>query len=730
MFEKEIKFISDFCLNKVKGLGSFFTYEKLAGTDLHPAILRYISAELDYMIYADRKKLLQHSYFDYSGNEIFQRFHEISDEIKKTKKISIEDVKKLIIQAVSFNANYVVKPKWSVTKLIYHDLKYVSADELEMMLNYVYYYDYIKNVISAYLSKRKIVQLSATEFDLILNKIDRELFKSNADQLIYNALKSIGDFFNIGGLDKTKVSPIAVEILLKEKNLVNYLLKLRRSLRVTEGVKKEYDIEEIQKVLFAPTPVEPEKDKVEVEEELQSDVQTESIPVSEEFIKEDEQDVKEDVEGVTKEHEQDIDEESDGIIDEKLEQKTLGQLADDHAAELEKAEMSDLLNSEEEKLIEMYEKELEELDDEGSIEKAIDETSMEELFEEITDEDIQQAISDDFGSENIIEEKTEIEEQKLESESDDKYLIEEDSFVEETEETNNFSGEEVVDNEKPDEQIDDTLHEKEIVTEMIDDYFGEQPEDEKLEEGITEEAEILETSAEGEEETNEETYLDDADGELDIPQEIDSLEDELLEVFEGLDETKSEVPKVDNFAEPEQEEMEDVEKDLPEITSSEEDVEQEFLDEEEISEIDSIDGHLETVDETAFTNDEDTANRYVEEPGKDDDEELDDISNEIYQLDGESEESEEIEQTTEEFVKRKNDLFGYLKRKEIKKITTSIFGGDEMDFVTTIEKISECATYKEGTEILKGLFFSYKISPFSKEAVMFTNAVSNYFRQT
>ena len=56
MFEKEIKFISDFCLNKVKGLGSFFTYEKLAGTDLHPAILRYISAELDYMIYSDRKK--------------------------------------------------------------------------------------------------------------------------------------------------------------------------------------------------------------------------------------------------------------------------------------------------------------------------------------------------------------------------------------------------------------------------------------------------------------------------------------------------------------------------------------------------------------------------------------------------------------------------------------------------------------------------------------------------
>lgn len=728
MFEKEIKFISDFCLNKVKGLGSFFTYEKLAGTDLHPAILRYISAELDYMIYVDRKKLLQHSYFDYSGKEIFQRFHEISNEIKKTKKISIEDVKKLIIQAVSFNANYVVKPKWSLTKLIYHDLKYVSADELEMMLNYVYYYDYIKNVLAVYFSKRKIIQLSATEFDLILNKIDRELFKSNADQLIYNALKSIGDFFNIGGLDKTKVSPIAVEILLKEKNLVNYLLNLRRAIPVTEGAKKEYDIEDIQRVLLSPTPVEPETDKAEVEEELESEEQTESIPVDEEFAKEEEKDVDEESEEVTKD-EKVIDEDTGGIKDEKTEKKTLGQLADDHAAELENAEMSNILNSEEEKLIEMYEKELKELDDESSSEKATDETLVEDLFEEITEEDIEQVTSDDTGSENTIEEKTEVEEQKPETESDDKYDTEEESIAEEVEETNNLSGEEEIETEKPDEQVDDTLSEKEIVDEMIDDYFVEQTEVDKPEEKIFEKSEIPETSVASEEETDEETYLDDAEGKLDIPQEIDSLEDELLEVFEELDEVKSEAPKVENLAELEQEEIKDFEEDLSETSSSEVDVEQKLPDEEELSEIDSIDGDLGTVDETAFTNDKDTADEYKDEPEKDIDQGLDEINKELYQYDEEFEEQEEEEQLGEEFIKRKNNLFSYMKRKEIKKITSSIFGGDELDFVTTIEKISECATYKKATEILKGLFFSYKISPFSKEAIMFTNAVSNYFRQ-
>jgi len=675
MFEKEIKFISDFCLNKVKGLGSFFTYEKLAGTDLHPAILRYISAELDYMIYADRKKLLQNSYFDYSGNEIFQRFHEISSEIKKTKKISIEDVKKLIIQAVSFNANYVVRPKWSVTKLIYHDLKYVSSDELEMMLNYVYYYDYIKNVLAAYLSKRKIVQLSATEFDLILNKIDRELFKSNADQLIYNALKSIGDFFNIGGLDKTKVSPIAVEILLKEKNLVNYLLNLRRAVPVTEGAKKEYDIEEIQKILFAPTPVEPETEKAEVEENLESDEQTESIPVDEQSVKE---------------KEKDVDEETDEIQDEKAEQKTLGQLADDHAAEIENAEMGDLLNSEEEKLIEMYEQELKELDDESSIEKVIDETSAEELFEEITDEE---------------------------------------SVVEETEETNDLSGEEGIDTEKPDEQVDDTISEKEIVDEMIDDYFVEQPAVDKPGEDLIEKNEILETSVPSEVETDEETYLDDAEGELEIAEELNSLEDDLLQVFEELDGITTDTPEVVDLPEPEREEIKDIVEDLPKAGSSELDLEQKFPGEEELSEMDSIDSDLEIVDEIALTSDEETSADHKDEAGKDVDEGLEEINNELHQPDEESEELEKEEQPAEEFIKRKNDLFNYMKRKEIKKITASIFGGDEMDFVTTIEKISECSSYKGATEILKGVFFSYKISPFSKEAVMFTNAVANYFRQ-
>src|ERR1035437_9520826 len=117
MFEKEIQFIVDFSLNKVKNLGSFFSFEKLLSTNIHPAILHYISAEIDFLIFEDRKNLIQNSVFDYSGPEIAKYFNLIGEEVKRTRKISIEDIRKLVSQAVSFNVNFIARPKWSLTKL-------------------------------------------------------------------------------------------------------------------------------------------------------------------------------------------------------------------------------------------------------------------------------------------------------------------------------------------------------------------------------------------------------------------------------------------------------------------------------------------------------------------------------------------------------------------------------------------------------------------------------------
>lgn len=249
MFENEIKFISDFTLNKVKELGSFITVDKILATDIHPSIKKYVEGEIDYLIYEDRKKLIENSLFDYSGKEISNYFNLIGTEIKKTKKISYEDIKNIILQAVSFNANYVARPKWSLSKLIFGNNKSVSVNEIQLMFNYTYYYEYLNNVFLAYLSKKKILNVSVTEFELIVNKIDRELFMLHQSKLVDNALYAIADYFSIGGLNKSSVTIESVEHFLKEKNLTELIFKLKRGYANTG--KKKADIDEVRKVLYS-----------------------------------------------------------------------------------------------------------------------------------------------------------------------------------------------------------------------------------------------------------------------------------------------------------------------------------------------------------------------------------------------------------------------------------------------------------------------------------------------
>lgn len=286
MFETEIKFISDFTLNKVKELGSFITVEKLLATDIHPAIKKYVEGEIDYLISEDRKKLIENSLFDYSGTEISNYFNLIGNEIKKTKKISFEDIKNIVLQAVSFNANYVVRPKWSLSKLIFGNNKSVSVNELKLMLRYTYYYEYLNNVFIAYISKKKILNITVTEFELIVNKIDRELFTLHQSKLVDNALYAIADYFSIGGLNKSNVSVEAVENFLKEKNLTELLFKLKRA--YSNSSKKKVDIEDIRKVLYTTLSIDsPFVEETNSEGIAASETHFEN-PIIEEFIADDE----------------------------------------------------------------------------------------------------------------------------------------------------------------------------------------------------------------------------------------------------------------------------------------------------------------------------------------------------------------------------------------------------------------------------------------------------------
>ena len=549
MFNKEIKFISDLSLNNIKNLGTFFTIDKLLKANLHPAITTYISSEIDYLIFQDRQKLLKDSVFDYSGKEISKYFTLISDEIKSSKRIAFEDVKRLIIQAVSFNANYIVRPRWSLTKLIFEDGSTKSFEEINLILNYVYYSSFLKKIILEYLTRRKLANLSVAEFELIISKIDRELFNTQPEKLVENALYTMADFFNIGALSKTKVNVGYVELFLKEKNHIEYLLRLNHA--TAKDTRTNLEIVELKKILFSDIPL-----------SYETEIRQQSI----------DPDVKE-------------------------------------------SDNNELAN----------------------VEQA------------------QEAIEDVFETEHSNDTDSE------------KIILDEIKIIEET-------NEEIIQPTELPNNTEELISDSDELDDLLKDIPARDSDEDKT---------LLAPE-------KEKALLDFFDNELETTdQNLPAIEnpkaaEELFQFDDGMtlgkDFINSNSEEILNLEEIKSDETEN------KITTNKTAAE-DILPTDEIKPA--------STEETTKTNNNESK---------------------IY-----------VQEIVEPPPPPKKDLASFLSDKESKRIVSDIFNEDRDDFITTIEKIQECRSYNEATEILKTVFLSSRINPFSREAVVLTNAVSNYF---
>jgi len=572
MFEKEIKFITDFSLEKIKSLGSYFTFDDILSTDIHPSITKYISAELSYLIFEDREKLLSSSIFDYSQPNLIKLLKSIDNELKKFKTISYEDIKKLVLQSVSFNANFVIRPKWSLVKLIYNEAETKAVEEVILMLDYIYSHEYLRNIVTEYIEKKKLLSITKDKFEEIISKIDTALIQNDMQSYIDNSLSTMLDFFSIGNKNKTKISTDYVEIFLKEKELIDPLLKLKKRFAFGTGVIAS--IEEIKEALFS--------EEITVGKEQRESILEEEIKTNENITDERE----------TKNEAQNNDENSfNTLIDEEV------------------------INKEN-----------------------IDLTEPEETIDNITNKE-----------ENLVTEN-------------------------QTEEINEgviSEGNKLLNTENDDELL--TLFDEELKA-------------------------LAEDS--------------DLENDLNFPIEEDNKTnaEEKLPIGAELKENKEKVRELET----ENELAKDEKKINDEVTVD---------DEQPIDEIDEIQtsdleedfegsNFIESIPDKMFTTDANVQLGHQEKIEED--------------RKGKTKETE-IKTVTK--PKRGKDIFYFLSDKDIEKIVSTVFNQDQEDFAITLEKISECETLEEANEIIKGVYISYRVNMYTKDASTLTNAISKYFNQ-
>lgn len=474
MFEREVKFIYDFNSNKVKKLGTSATYTELLPLGIHPAILQYISAEIEYRVYEDRQTLLKHSMFDYSGVEISKHFIKITDVIKNEKRFSTDFLSKVILHATSFNLNYLIRPNWSLKKLIFDTSESTSAVEINQILNYAYFYRHIIKVIRRYFEKKKLITLDKEEFSELLIKLDQVSLDTYGNDIIDYAIKSMASFFNIGSMNQKNIPVQAIVVFLQEKKLTSHLEVLQN--RLGNETKSKVDVNDLRNILLN-IPVErteyfdvpPKTEKVKIIEEKPVEPEEQKIdithqkPVEESKVEVDES---EDVEiklRANKEKEvAETEQEEETIIKEQKVIEEFSEISEDEYHIEQKDELPEFILTGED---------TEDTELNVELEKEQTQDLIDEFFEE-EPESIEELEEEEFVDTHEELEDTDIDE-KIKVE-----LEEEPEFEEPQEEVDELIFEDKVEYEFTSSVEDDYSHpeiKKEIISEI------EEPEDDQIE---------------------------------------------------------------------------------------------------------------------------------------------------------------------------------------------------------------------------------------------------------
>jgi hypothetical protein len=754
MFEKEIKFITDFNLNKIKKSGSFFTITHLAAANVHPAIIQYISAELDYLILIDRQRLLQKSVFDYSGEEVVQYLELISTEIKKEKLIPYEDIKRLISQAVEFNVYFLIRPRWCLKKFIFGDEEVRSHNEIKTYLNYTYFFDYYKNILQAILEKKKIVSISVYEFEDLIVNLEKQLIQKQQQTFIENALQSLAEFFNLGEIQKSKIALGIVEKFLYEKGLLNEIFKVRKLLSVDP--KSKFEIEEIKQAILSnisvdssnieisekifeipKTPIElPQivESQVEVfvpEEELispenLSDTNSDFLQSEVDFF---EQENLNEVKSETDENISDSSNEAEEIIDQESVPIEIEDEIDTQMSESEEVlsyEIEDEID-----LSSEFDGTNEPSDEKISTDKATVEEEAEELKQSEEIEEISETVLTDEVNvdQEVIPDEVEELSVEVEVSKDEAAALYEDFLnSDEIPKNDSIENNDIITSDESAIQNDELVDSNDTDEAVIN-----------VEEELTTPESIFDTPEETKTLYSENSQMESesTNDEFDllktIEQEIENLQNiETTNVESEVNEflqTENFIAPDDTVLSDENSLMEDIFIDVEIPNTPDYEVVEDVFENIIVDDSSSISETTNDVEETSHV---EVIEESIENKSVDEWDTQSEITNEIEEVlvKEETEIKEETVSIKHTVTASADEIFNLFTQKETTKIISSIFQKDELDFVHTVEQISECRSFKQVEGILNLVFHSYRINSLTqKEAIIFKEKIAIYFKE-
>jgi hypothetical protein len=162
--------------------------------DIPNPIKHYFRAEVEALLRNEQNKFTKESRFNHHHPEIRSLQHQIDSIL--ILEFKFHDMEHRIDEAVHLMINYLVRPQWTLSNIIFEKDKTITTQNLVEILRYFASYEYFKEIVVKYFSEKQIVTITEKEFRTLLWKADSEYIKRKSGYELAEIISPIFDFFN------------------------------------------------------------------------------------------------------------------------------------------------------------------------------------------------------------------------------------------------------------------------------------------------------------------------------------------------------------------------------------------------------------------------------------------------------------------------------------------------------------------------------------------------------
>ncbi|MDI6765793.1 MAG: hypothetical protein QME52_03100 [Bacteroidota bacterium] len=214
MFEQETTDIIKAILSRIPQTsgGSIGIKDILAADIPHP-IKTFFRSDVEAMLLSELQHHHKGSRFSFDHPEIQSLQQQINSILVLHYKLKWKEYNQRVDDAVHMIINYLIRPQWALTNAIFEKEQSISSHSLISLLRYFGPYEYLREIITHYLSEKKIASIKKDEFKSLVWKVDGEFIRRKSGDELAKMMSPIFDFFDYP--NKTSNNSIMIKALIK-----------------------------------------------------------------------------------------------------------------------------------------------------------------------------------------------------------------------------------------------------------------------------------------------------------------------------------------------------------------------------------------------------------------------------------------------------------------------------------------------------------------------------------